>query len=135
MNGGVHNMVYRRERPRIRKNIEQYLSNHHWSLHELKTYVDKNRHHFSSSFKTQLNKMLAEEQRKDFVDNLVYEMFSGDSFPVVFCDVEKGQWCFYCPWCHRKHRHSPTSGRRCSHCHSDGSPLKRGYILKLKRGV
>ncbi len=123
--------TFRRERPRIRKNIEQWLSNHHWSLHELKTYVDKNRHHFSSSFKTQLNKMLAEEQRKEFLSNLEYE----DGFPVVYCVEEKGQWVFYCPWCHRKHRHGPIPGHRCSHCHSDGSPFSNGYILKLKRGV
>lgn len=121
-------MVYRRERPQTRKNIEKWLFNHHWSLNKLKKHVENNKHQFSSSFKTQLNKMLEEERIKDFVNNFEYE----DGFPVVLCDMERGQLVFYCPWCHRKHRHGPTPGHRCSHCHAEGSPFSNGYILKLK---
>lgn len=122
------------ERPLKRVDINHFLEKYDWSLSDLKKHVDTNKHRFSKGFRTQLNKMIEEKKEFDFKKNLSFEVVDGLRFPVVFCVEEEGQWVFYCPFCRRKHRHSPFPGFRHSHCHNPGSPFNQGYVLKLKRG-
>jgi hypothetical protein len=51
--------------------------------------------------------------------------------PVVLCDVYRGEWRFWCPYCRRHHHHSPEPGHRVAHCNGlAGSPfLESGYWL------
>jgi hypothetical protein len=72
--------------------------------------------------------------------------------PIVECRVEPPgldgtrRWSFFCPYCQRRHYHSPNPGHRAAHCsprielNAQGDPvitsepspyLLTGYILRL----
>ena len=128
-------MIYRRERPRIRKDIETWLHNRGWTLDQLKDHVEGNPHRFRSSFKAQLHKMIEEQRSRDYFHNMEYEQVHGQKIPVVYVIKKDGHFVFWCPYCKRDHVHSlPHLGFRHCHCKGNLSPFKHGYFLKLERG-
>jgi hypothetical protein len=98
-----------------------------YSLDELLVQRDI---HLGASYKTQVRKMIAEQKSKEFLDSLEY---TPDGFPIIPCVQEGSQFVFWCPFCKRKHYHSPSEGHRVPHCHSDKSPFPHGYVLRLKK--
>jgi len=59
--------------------------------------------------------------------------------PIFECQLDPPDrdgfraWSFYCPYCKRRHRHSPEPGHRVAHCHDDQSPYAdTGYSLRLR---
>jgi hypothetical protein len=60
-----------------------------------------------------------------------------DGVPVMRCKVGKGghSWEFDCPYCGRRHMHSPEEGHRVPHCGSADHTVFDtwgSYYLKLE---
>ena len=70
----IRSMVYRRERPKIRKAIEQLMSDFGWDAQELYDFTQYEHSDpestvplcLTTSFRVQLRKMIEEEQGRPF---------------------------------------------------------------------
>ena len=134
-------MIYRRERSKCRETIEKFCKDHGWTLTEL---YNLTRYHpddpeFSPVFwitgglKTQLKKMIDEENQEKSINDITYVDVDGEKYPLMLCEEHKGSWRFYCPFCLRFHYHGHGEGHRLAHCHTVNSPFnKSGYFLKLE---
>ena len=52
--------------------------------------------------------------------------------PTFDCTIDfAGLWVFWCPYCRRRHTHSPGGGHRFPHCAPWHPETDRGYFIRL----
>lgn len=126
--------MQRKERSRARKVVLQLLKERDCTLQELHNHAAENRLMYSPGLRTQINKMLLEYKLEVFKENLTYINIRGRNYPIVYCTEENDRWVFYCPFCQKRHYHSPMEGHRYAHCGFEGDSIFRpyGYYLKLE---
>lgn len=126
-------MIHRKERPKIRQSIIKFLDEHEYTIQDLHAHVVENKFTYSSGLRTQIHKMFLEVEAEIFKNNLTYIKVENRQLPIVYCTSEGTRWSFYCPFCQKRHFHSPSEGRRHAHCGYEGKSIfcPHGYYLKL----